>query len=106
MRDYLLHLKFDKGWKPSSLRQAVACMRLFSEQCLHLTPWIVFPGAHQGKPHPAHLSPLPGGVEFDGQSTRQPPRKKSAAERLGDANTKDETDELPRKINLEANLSR
>ena len=42
VRDYLLHLKFNKGWKPSSLRQAVACMRLFFEQCLHLPPWTVF----------------------------------------------------------------
>lgn len=42
VRDYLLFLKFDKGWKSKSMRQAVACMRLFFHDLLHMGPWEVF----------------------------------------------------------------
>lgn len=43
VRDYLLFLKLDKQWRPNSMRQAVACMRLFFHELLGVTPqWEVF----------------------------------------------------------------
>jgi len=33
VRDYLLFLKLEKKWKPQSMRQAVACLRLFFMSC-------------------------------------------------------------------------
>lgn len=43
VRDYLLFLKLDKQWKPQSMRQAVACLRLFFHEMLGIQPqWEVF----------------------------------------------------------------
>jgi len=43
VRDYLLFLKLEKKWKPQSMRQAVACLRLFFHELLGITPqWEVF----------------------------------------------------------------
>lgn len=42
MREYLLFLKLEKGWKPNSIRQGVACFRAFFHDLLHVGPWEVF----------------------------------------------------------------
>ena len=33
LRDYSLHVKTGKGWKPKTIRQTMACARLFSSRC-------------------------------------------------------------------------
>lgn len=42
VREYLLFLKFHRHWKPSTMRQAVACLRLFFGELLKVGPWEVF----------------------------------------------------------------
>ena len=42
IREYLLFLKFQKQWKPNTMRQAVACMRAFFHELMGLQPWEVF----------------------------------------------------------------
>lgn len=42
IREYLLFLKFQKHWKPNTMRQAVACLRLFFHEMLNAGPWEVF----------------------------------------------------------------
>ncbi len=42
IREYLLFLKFQKHWKPNSMRQAVACLRAFFQELLGQKPWEVF----------------------------------------------------------------
>jgi len=42
VREYLLFLKFKKHWKPGTMRQAVACLRLFFHELLKLGPWEIF----------------------------------------------------------------
>jgi len=42
LRDYFLHVKTRKGWKPSTIRQTVACARLFYVEMLGYTEWKVF----------------------------------------------------------------
>jgi integrase/recombinase XerD len=42
IREYLLFLKFEKHWKPTTIRQAVACLRCFFHELLGLDPWEVF----------------------------------------------------------------
>lgn len=42
MCEYLLFLKFEKQWKSTSIRQAVACFRTFFEELLQHEPWRVF----------------------------------------------------------------
>ena len=42
VRDYLLFLKFEKQWKPKTIRQAVACLKCFFEGLLKQEPWEVF----------------------------------------------------------------
>ena len=42
IRDYLLFLKFEKHWKPNTMRQAVACLRAFYQELLGQEPWEVF----------------------------------------------------------------
>ena len=42
IREYLLFLKFEKHWKPNTMRQAVACLRAFFQELLAQEPWEVF----------------------------------------------------------------
>lgn len=42
LRDYLLHVKTRKLWKPKSIRQAAASLRLFFAELLGHTDWSVF----------------------------------------------------------------
>lgn len=41
-RDYILHVKTRKGWKPKTIRQTVACARLFFIEMLGHPEWKVF----------------------------------------------------------------
>jgi len=41
-RDYILHVKTRKAWKPQTIRQTVACARLFFTTMLGLEEWRVF----------------------------------------------------------------
>lgn len=41
-RDYILHVKTRKGWKPKTIRQTVACARLFFVEMLGHAEWKVF----------------------------------------------------------------
>ena len=41
-RDYILHVKTRKAWKPKTIRQSVACARLFYIEMLGLGEWRVF----------------------------------------------------------------
>ena len=41
-RDYILHVKTRKAWKPKTIRQSVACARLFYIEMLGLEEWRVF----------------------------------------------------------------
>ena len=42
IREYLLFLKFEKRWKPNTMRQAVACLKAFFHDLLGHEPWAVF----------------------------------------------------------------
>jgi site-specific recombinase XerD len=42
LRDYFLHVKTRKGWKPKTIRQAVAAARLFFVDLLGRQDWLVF----------------------------------------------------------------
>jgi integrase/recombinase XerD len=42
IREYLLFLKFEKHWKPNTIRQAVACLKAFFCDLLGQQPWEVF----------------------------------------------------------------
>ena len=42
MREYLLFVKFEKHWKPKTIRQAVACFKRFFYELLKQGPWDVF----------------------------------------------------------------
>lgn len=42
LREYLLFLKFEKHWKPNTMRQAVACLKAFFHDLLQREPWEVF----------------------------------------------------------------
>lgn len=42
LRDYFLHLKTIKAWKPQTIRQAAACFRLFFCEMLGIQAWKVF----------------------------------------------------------------
>lgn len=42
LRDYILHVKTRKGWKPKTIRQTMACARLFFVEMLGLGEWRVF----------------------------------------------------------------
>ena len=42
LRDYILHVKTRKGWKPKTIRQTMACARLFFVELLRLAEWRVF----------------------------------------------------------------
>jgi site-specific recombinase XerD len=42
LRDYLLHVKTRKAWKPKTIRQTVACARLFFVELLGHAQWKVF----------------------------------------------------------------
>jgi integrase/recombinase XerD len=42
LRDYFLFVKLQKGWKPKSIRQAVAASRQFYSDLLGRTDWTVF----------------------------------------------------------------
>lgn len=42
VREYLLFLKFQRHWKPNTMRQAVACLRIFFHELLKVGPWEVF----------------------------------------------------------------
>ena len=41
-RDYLLHVKTRKGWKPKTIRQTAACARLFFVEMLGCAEWKLF----------------------------------------------------------------
>lgn len=41
-RDYILHVKTRKAWRPKTIRQTVACARLFFVEMLGLGDWKVF----------------------------------------------------------------
>jgi site-specific recombinase XerD len=41
-RDYILHVKTRKGWKPNTIRQTVACARIFFTEMLGRAEWKVF----------------------------------------------------------------
>lgn len=41
-RDYLLHVKTRKGWKPKTIRQTAACARLFFVEMLGCAEWRLF----------------------------------------------------------------
>jgi site-specific recombinase XerD len=41
-RDYILHVKTRKAWKPKTIRQTVACARLFFVELLGRSKWRVF----------------------------------------------------------------
>jgi site-specific recombinase XerD len=41
-RDYILHVKTHKAWKPKTIRQTVACARLFFIEMLGQAEWKVF----------------------------------------------------------------
>jgi site-specific recombinase XerD len=41
-RDYILHVKTRKAWKPKTIRQSVACARLFYIEMLGIAEWRVF----------------------------------------------------------------
>lgn len=41
-RDYILHVKTRKAWKPKTIRQSVACARLFYIEMLGIEEWRVF----------------------------------------------------------------
>ena len=41
-RDYVLHVKTVRNWKPKTIRQTVACARLFFIDLLGLPEWKVF----------------------------------------------------------------
>ena len=41
-RDYILHVKTRKGWKPNTIRQTVACARIFFIELLGLPEWKIF----------------------------------------------------------------
>lgn len=42
LRDYLLHVKMGKGWKPKTIGQTLACARLFFVELLGHNEWKVF----------------------------------------------------------------
>ncbi len=42
LRDYILHVKTGKGWKPKTIRQTMACARLFFVELLGQREWKVF----------------------------------------------------------------
>ena len=50
LRDYLLHVKTIKGWKPKTLRQALACAKGFFVEMLGREEWKVF-GQVRAKDH-------------------------------------------------------
>jgi len=41
-RDYILYVKTQKAWKPKTIRQTVACVRLFFVEMLGCSEWKVF----------------------------------------------------------------
>jgi site-specific recombinase XerD len=41
-RDYILYVKTQKGWKPQTIRQTVACAKLFFVEMLGREGWTVF----------------------------------------------------------------
>ena len=43
LRDYLLHIKLHKHWKPKTIRQTLACAKLFFVEVLQRPLWRVFP---------------------------------------------------------------
>jgi site-specific recombinase XerD len=42
LRDYFIHLKTRKAWKPKSIRQALAAVKMFYVQLLGHSDWTVF----------------------------------------------------------------
>ena len=42
LREYVLFIKFEKRWKPGTIRQAVACFRAFFLDLLQRGPWEIF----------------------------------------------------------------
>jgi len=42
VREYLLFVKFEKRWKPKTIRQSVACLKGFFYELLKQGPWDVF----------------------------------------------------------------
>ena len=42
LRDYLLHIKLHKHWKPKTIRQTLACAKLFFVELLERPLWRVF----------------------------------------------------------------
>jgi site-specific recombinase XerD len=42
LRDYILHVKSVKGWKPKTIRQTVACAKIFFVEMLGHHDWTVF----------------------------------------------------------------
>jgi integrase/recombinase XerD len=42
LRDYILHVKTRKGWRPKTIRQTMACARLFFVELLGRDEWKVF----------------------------------------------------------------
>lgn len=42
LRDYLLHVKNVKGWKPKTIRQTLACAKIFFVEMLGHRDWTVF----------------------------------------------------------------
>jgi len=42
LRDYILHVKTDKGWKPKTIRQTMACAKIFFVEMLGHDHWTVF----------------------------------------------------------------
>jgi len=42
LRDYLLHIKLHKHWKPKTIRQTLACTKLFFVELLQRPLWRVF----------------------------------------------------------------
>jgi integrase/recombinase XerD len=42
LRDYLLHIKLHKHWKPKTIRQTLACAKLFFVELLQRPLWRVF----------------------------------------------------------------
>jgi hypothetical protein len=42
LRDYLLHVKLHKHWKPKTIRQTLACTKLFFVELLQRPLWRVF----------------------------------------------------------------
>ena len=42
LRDYLLFVKFEKSWRPKTIRQTLACAKLFFVDMLDRSDWTVF----------------------------------------------------------------